>query len=371
VFGFDGDAHGVWSAARAGRRAAGRNTGYSRPGDCAQGPTGEVQLRVRVSPARVGEDVRVTSVDDTAKTTTTTDGAPPRIGFRRVGLVVHPKRPIDGALETVREWATAYGAEVVQVADAGQSRVVAEEAEVASCDLVLALGGDGTTLAALHAAARARRPVLGVACGSLGALTAVSAAQLREALDQVAAGEWTAKPLRGLEITTDGEPAGAAVNDVVIVRRGASQVAIEIRVDDELYARFAGDGLVLATPLGSSAYTMAAGGPILAPGSDAFVLTPLAPHGGCCPPLVAGAATTATIRIEPGHAGSRLEVDGQISDVQPRELKARLIDDYATLVGLGDAEPMIAGLRRRRVIIDSPRMLARDERAALGGALGG
>jgi NAD+ kinase len=325
--------------------------------------------RARVGPRAAGQDVRVTRLDDAAQPTTTAMPSP-GTRFRRIGLVVHPKRPIDGALRTVREWAEEYGAEVVQVANSGQRRTIAEEAEVGSCDLVLALGGDGTTLAALHAAARASRPVLGVACGSLGALTAVSAEDLREALDRVAAGEWAARSLRGLRITADGGSPQAAINDVVIVRRGASQVAIEIRVDGELYVRFAGDGLVLATPIGSSAYTMAAGGPILAPGADGFVLTPLAPHGGCCPPLVAGAAARATIAIEPGHAGSRIEVDGQVTELQPRELTAELIDDYATLVLLGDDEPMISGLRRRRVIIDSPRMLARDERAALGGALG-
>ncbi|MEA2288760.1 MAG: kinase [Solirubrobacteraceae bacterium] len=311
----------------------------------------------------------MTSLQDADRTTTT---AAPSGGarLRRVGLVVHPKRPIDGALQTAREWAQAHGAEIVQVADSGQHRKVAEEADAASCDLVLALGGDGTTLAALHAAARADRPVLGVACGSLGALTAVSADELRDALERVAAGDWIARALRGLRVTgEDGAPL-TAINDVVIVRRGASQVAIEVRVDDELYARFAGDGLVVATPLGSSAYTMAAGGPIVAPGSDGYVLTPLAPHGGCCPPLVVGRAARATIVIEPGHAGSRIEVDGQVSDLEPRRLTAAVVDDYATLVGLGDTEPMITGLRRRKVIIDSPRMLARDEREALGGALG-
>jgi NAD+ kinase len=313
--------------------------------------------------------VRVTPLQDADQTAGADAPAGPA-RFERIGLVVHPERAIDGALQTAREWAQAHGAEVVQVADSGQQRKVAEEADVAACDLVVALGGDGTTLAALHAAARAGKPVLGVACGSLGALTAVSAAELRDALERVAAGDWRARALRGLQVTGDGGEARTAINDVVIVRRGASQVALEIRVDGELYVRFAGDGLVVATPLGSSAYTMAAGGPILAPGSDGFALTPLAPHGGCCPPLVVGGATRATIAIEPGHAGARIEVDGQVTDLEPRELTAELVGDYATLVGLGDAEPMITGLRRRRVIIDSPRLLARDERRAPGGALG-
>lgn len=298
-------------------------------------------------------------------------GAQSRPRFRRIGLVVHPKREIDGALQTARDWARAHGVEIMQVADSGQIRMVADPAAVGSCDLVVALGGDGTTLAALHAAARAGRPVLGVACGSLGALTAVTADEMRGALDRVSAGDWVTRSLQAVEVSSDGGPPRAAINDLVIVRRGASQVALEIRLAGELYVRFAGDGLVISTALGSSAYTMAAGGPILAPGADAYVLTPLAPHGGCAPPLVVGRSVETEVDIEPGHAGSRIEVDGQVTDMQPRRMTAKLIDDYATLVSLGDTETMIAGLRRRKIIIDSPRMLARDAREALGGALGG
>src|SRR5438874_656093 len=94
--------------------------------------------------------------------------------LRRVGVVVHPRRDLDGALTTLQRWATAAGAEIVQVHMDGIEREVAPPGAVESCDLVLALGGDGTTLAALHAAGPAAKPVLGVACGSLGALTATS-----------------------------------------------------------------------------------------------------------------------------------------------------------------------------------------------------
>ena len=71
-----------------------------------------------------------------------------------------------------------------------------------------------------------------------------------------------------------------AVNDLVVVRQGAGQVIVAVRVDGELFIRFAGDGFVIGTPLGSSAYTLAAGGPMLAPGALGMVFTPLAPHGG-------------------------------------------------------------------------------------------
>ena len=77
-----------------------------------------------------------------------------------------------------------------------------------------------------------------------------------------------------------------AINDFVVVRRRAGQVIVDVSVDDELYARLAGDGLIVASPLGSSAYSMAAGGPVLASGTPAIVCTPLAMHGGNAPPLV-------------------------------------------------------------------------------------
>jgi NAD+ kinase len=290
----------------------------------------------------------------------------PALRLNRLGLVVHPRREIDTAIEHARAWTEANGAELVQIAVSGQERVVADPGEVASCDLVLAVGGDGTALHALHAAASVNRPVLGVACGSLGALTATAADDLREALDSIAEGRWNPRRLPGLQVT-NGSDGRVAINDVVVVRRGPSQVIVEIHVDDQIYVRYAGDGIVVATPAGSSAYTLAAGGPILAERSDSIVLTPLAPHGGCCPPLVVGTASSVRLVIEPGYAGARLEFDGQVEEDQPTTLDVTRVEEYATLVGLGDSEPLLAGLRRRRILIDSPRVLARDDRAALRG----
>jgi NAD+ kinase len=304
--------------------------------------------------------VRVTTRTDAVATT---EPAPP-LELRRIGLVVHPRRQIDTALAIARQWASEHGVELVQIAVSGQERVVAEAGDVASCELVLAVGGDGTTLHALHAAAAVDTAVLGVACGSLGALTAVNAEDLGDALERVAAGRWTPRRLPGLEISGDGVTTRTAVNDTVVVRRGATQVIVTIEVDGQLYVRYAGDGVVMATPAGSSAYTLAAGGPILAERSDGIVVTPLAPHGGCCPPLVIGSGSALVAHIEPGYGGARMEFDGQISDEEPRKLHATRVERYATLVGLGESEPLLAGLRRRKILIDSPRVLARDERAA-------
>lgn len=280
-----------------------------------------------------------------------------------LGLVVHPRRHIDEALQALREWADKHEVAVGQVPIAGQSRRIAEPIDVASCDLVLALGGDGTTLAALHAAAPASRPVLGVACGSIGVLTSVSAAHVSWALDRVDAGEWVPRRLPGLHVASDAGDIGVSINDLVVIRNGPGQVITAITVADELYGRTAGDGLVVATPVGSSAYNTAAGGPILAPGAEGMVITPLALHGGVVPPLVASPDSRLGIAVEPGYGGSRLELDGQERGATPAMLTVSFRRDYATLVTLADEEPLLTGLRRRGLIVDSARILARDARA--------
>jgi NAD+ kinase len=284
----------------------------------------------------------------------------------QLGLVVHPNRHVDGALQALREWAEDRRVAVGQVPIAGQSRRIAELVDVESCDLVLAVGGDGTTLAALHAAAPASRPVLGVACGSIGVLTSVTADGIAGALEQVGAGQWTARPLPGLEVEDEAGDVKVAFNDLAVTRKGIGQLITAITVDHELYARTAGDGLIVATPLGSSAYTTAAGGPILGPGAEGMVITALALHGGVVPPLVVGADSPVALTLEPGYGGGRFEVDGQELSGTPAHVTVRYRRDYARLVTLPREEPLLTGLRRRGLIVDSARIRARDARAAKG-----
>lgn len=290
--------------------------------------------------------------------------------FDRIGLVVHPRRELGQALGTVREWAERQHTELVQVDLPGQEQEVAPRGEVGACDLVMALGGDGTTLAALRAAAPQGLPVMGVACGSLGALTTVTADDLVDALDHVSRGDFERRPLPALVADQDGEEL-TALNDLVLMRDGAGQVIYELQVGGERFIRLAGDGLVVATPLGSSAYTLAADGPLLAGGAVGLVATPLSPHGGVCPPLVTGPETELTVIFESGNGGARVELDGQVhAELGEREtttFKVRLDPEFATLVSLGEEESTIAGLRRRRILMDSPRVLARDDREAQSG----
>ena len=187
------------------------------------------------------------------------------------------------------------------------------------------------------------------------------------ALEQIAAGRWAPIGVPGLDVGWDGAHGAVAINDLVVIRDGPGQVIVSVNVDGVLYARVAGDGLVVATPLGSSAYTMASGGPIIAPGAEGMAVTPLAAHGGSCPPLVAGIGSRLTLTVEPGHGGVRHEIDGRPTAIEGRLLAIGWRPDYATLVRLADEEPRLTGLRRRGLVLDSPRVLARAARRAEGG----
>ena len=282
--------------------------------------------------------------------------------MRRLGLVVHPTRPLEGVLGELSAWTAERGVGLGQVRVEGQTRSVADQVEPNECDLIVALGGDGTTLTALHAGAPCSTAVLGVACGSVGVLTSVAADLAVAALDSVEAGDWTAVDIPGIEVSGADGRAEVAINDLTVIRDGPNQVIVSIVVDDVLYARVAGDGLVVATALGSSAYTMAAGGPLLAPGADGLVLTPLAPHGGSSPPLVVGLGSSVELTLDPGHGGLRHEIDGRLASLAGDRLSVSPRAAYAKLVRLADEEPRLTGLRRRGLIADGPRVLIRDAR---------
>ena len=281
----------------------------------------------------------------------------------RLALVVHPTREIAGALQTLERWAGEHGIDIVQIPTVGGSeRDAARRAALEPGDLVVALGGDGTVLSALRAAAPEDAPVLGVACGSLGALTAVHADRLEPALQRVLAGDWTARRLPAIAIHPADAPDEWALNDFVVVRRGAGQVVVNLFVDDELYVRLAGDGLIVATPLGSSAYSMAAGGPVLASRMPAFVCTPLAMHGGNAPPLVVPADTDVRVEVHPSFAGFDIDIDGHRYPLEALDYRLSMHHEKVTLVSFGELGFGITGLRARGLIADSPRVLARDDR---------
>jgi NAD+ kinase len=273
---------------------------------------------------------------------------------------VHPTRAIDAPLDAVRQWARRRRIDVVQVPAQCEQREVAPRAAAGECDLIVSIGGDGTTLAALRSACQVDRPVLGVACGSLGVLTSVAAEDAAQALERFSEGNWRPRLLPALQIERgEGEPL-FALNDLVVVRAGEGQVFVSSRVDGALCERFAGDGCIVSTATGSSGYALAAGGPLLTLEAEAFLFTPLSSHAGSCPAIVLGPRSELELEIRVRHGGARLELDGQIVDTHIGPLAIRLRSGAATAVSYEGEEPFIAGLRRRQIISDSPRILAED-----------
>ena len=261
---------------------------------------------------------------------------------------------MDTALKTLRSWAEEHGVGVVEVPQ--------QSAEPG--DLVVALGGDGTALAALHAAVTVDAPMLAVACGSVGALSAVTAAGLLEALERVRTGDWTTLPIPALSVEAPDAVNDIALNDFVIVRRGSGQIVAEVALDGELFVRLAGDGIIVATPLGSSGYTIAAGGPLLTLRTPAFVCTPVAMHGGSAPPLVVPDVAAITIEVHPSYAGFDVELDGQRRAYAARSFRLTLQRDRAGLVRFSPDDLGLQRLRERGLIADSPRAIVRLKRTA-------
>jgi NAD+ kinase len=292
--------------------------------------------------------------------------APPAVTPRRIGLVVHPSRSVDRPLHLVRQWSEEHGVEMVQVPAAYNQRRVTDEGDPGESDLIVSIGGDGTTLAALRTGAIAGRPVLGIACGSLGALATVAVSDVTRSLERFSRGEWQPRKFPALSVTVNDDQALFALNDVAVVRAGGGQVRVTAHVDGDLYARIAGDGALVSAPIGSSGYAISAGGPLLHTGLEGFVFTPLPKHGGFAPPLVIGPRSTLRLEVRAGFGGARLEVDGQVAGEQVRSLTIALREGVATMVGFPDQETLLPGLRRRRIIVDSPRVAADDARAETG-----
>jgi NAD+ kinase len=202
---------------------------------------------------------------------------------------------------------------------------------------VLVLGGDGTFLAAAREAARAEVPILGVNLGGLGFLTETAEGDLYAALEQLMKGDVEIEPRMMVEARVGprrgkGTWTEVGLNDVVIHQSDESRmVQLELRIGRTPIGTLAADGLIVATPTGSTAYSLSAGGPIVSPTLEALLATPICPHSLAFRPLLVGANEKLRVRVGPSVNRARLTVDGQISrllaagdDVEIRRARARV-----------------------------------------------
>jgi NAD+ kinase len=232
-----------------------------------------------------------------------------------VGVLVQSASACAAELLTIRAWATRHDLEVVELGTSAEPNGVD-----VGCQLVIALGGDGTILRALQVAMAQHAAVLGVNFGHVGFLADISGDELPEALERVASGEALLDERTALVAQMGAEPGRRfiAFNDVVVARLpGFGLARLRVVVAGESLLVLQGDGVVIASPTGSTAYNVGAGGPAVAPSLDAIVITPLASQGTPLRSLVVDGSEVVRVELEPNSAPLSIEIDGRETHAMP------------------------------------------------------
>lgn len=183
-------------------------------------------------------------------------------------------------------------------------------------DLLVVLGGDGTILHAVHQLNSNLKPLASINIGSLGFLTCATSDEVEEFVDVIAAGEYVLSPRSVLKIEVTGPSGGGGtcygLNEAAVNRRDASGIiSLETRINGAFFSNYSGDGLIIATPTGSTAYSFSAGGAIVEPGSEVFLLTPICPHSLANRSMVVSCRSRIEVRLLSEREDAVLTVDGQ------------------------------------------------------------
>lgn len=204
-------------------------------------------------------------------------------------------------------------------------------------DIIIALGGDGTILRFAREAAQRDKPILGVNLGKLGFLAEISQKELPECIDEILREEFHVSQRLTLECEIKGvqQKRVFGINDVVIDRGGLLRVIdVETYVDNDYLITFKGDGLVVSTPTGSTAYSLSCGGPIVAPDTDVFIITPISPHTLNARPVIVPADKRIRTIVSSPEQSVQIAADGQLQGrfTTPTELILRRSDIQVKLI---------------------------------------
>lgn len=238
----------------------------------------------------------------------------------KLGLLVNAGRPGAGAvLSEILDWAKKSGVEVFIFSDgalpASGGTAVAETELASRADFVLALGGDGTILRTARAVGNSQKPILGINTGGLGFLAELSNRNVTAALDSLKKGEYQLEDRMVLqaEVKTTGQRF-FALNDVVVEKGEVRRLLrLSLSVNGEYICSYASDGLILATPTGSTAYSLSAGGPIINPKMALITAVPISPHSLASRPLVFEPADVLEVKLSQPEKEALVTVDGQLS----------------------------------------------------------
>ncbi|MER5426200.1 NAD(+)/NADH kinase [Streptosporangium roseum] len=235
-----------------------------------------------------------------------------------VGLVLHPQRDSKVAIDTIVEWARAHGVTVLGLPDeVGRIDCSAVPVDtdtlVDRADLLVSLGGDGTMLRTMRLIAGRPTPILGVNLGKLGFLAEIDVEDLSSALSAIDSHEYTVEPRMAVRATFREGETVTAFNDVALVRiPGDGLSAVAISVEGHPFVRYAADAVIVATSTGSTAYSFSAGGPIVSPTVEGFLVVPAAAHSAFNRALVLSADEEVSLEVLPTSGRLAVEVDGAI-----------------------------------------------------------
>lgn len=244
--------------------------------------------------------------------------------MKRVAIYPNLDKPAcAGELRRLTRWLKRRGLEVVVPID-GTPRPEERGApsfstrQLRGVDLVIVLGGDGTLLAAARAIHPRRVPILGVNFGGLGFLADVSTDRVLPALEEVLAGHYRPEPrmmVRASVVDAAGSVVETAygLNDLVMHQTGRRAIVIQAVLAGTPLGSFRADGMIVATPTGSTAYSLSAGGPIVEPTLNVLIATPVCPHTLSLRPLVFPAGQVLELRVPPTDTEVMLTLDGQVT----------------------------------------------------------
>jgi NAD+ kinase len=207
---------------------------------------------------------------------------------KTVGLIAHPRKAgVAKLIALVTEELRRFG--ISAILEQSAAELIGEKSDVttaqlaAETDLLVVLGGDGTILNVAGHLGNHVKPIFGINVGSLGFLTCSKSSDYRQAVEAIAQGQmnFSERTMLQVQVVSHGQagPAAIGLNDVVLSRGKISRlILLSTRVNGESLTEFNADGIIVATPTGSTAYSLSAGGPIMAPQSGVFVITPICPH---------------------------------------------------------------------------------------------
>jgi NAD+ kinase len=242
---------------------------------------------------------------------------------KTVAIISKPERPeLREALPALEKWLQQRNYAVVVDRESAayfsaSDAMPRSELATRSPDLALVLGGDGTLLSAARAVAKVGTLILGVNLGTLGFMTEVPLADLYTAMDAIEKGRYVvdSRSMLSCSLVRGGETVAThvALNELVVSKSAIARLNyFELFVDSEFVSSYRADGLIIATPTGSTAYSLGAGGPILKPDVDAFVITPVSPHGLTHRPVVVRDTVEIEIHVKTGDEEAYLSLDGQV-----------------------------------------------------------